>query len=303
MTWTPGKPSQLHRLDRDARTTYANEVRLGESMLFTTMMAPKNSSDGAHSRFTCETCHLEAYVDGRTHHTGRGEIRATTKPLYGLFNNKPHFTRALDPDLTQVSHAEFRVAGKGSGFDPWFSLSVEQHPWLGEFPAYRSPLTPFQLRRSLLTFLMANLHRANPLALRSKHFSAEARRGAKLFRDRCAACHAARLITDDPESEVSFDRWESLILSEAGPLVWASEGHHKTGVEPYVHADGARTSSLRRLYKKRPYFTDGSAKTLADVLAGVRLDSDGFWHRGGPAAASALDDRQRAALLAFLELL
>ena len=67
-------------------------------------MAPSSSSEGAKSRFSCETCHFEGYVDGRTHHTGRGDVRATTKPLVGLFNNRPHFSRALDPDLTTVPY-------------------------------------------------------------------------------------------------------------------------------------------------------------------------------------------------------
>ncbi|MEO8180091.1 MAG: hypothetical protein ABI895_14750, partial [Deltaproteobacteria bacterium] len=86
--------------------------KLGEALELTSLMAPDNSSEGALSRFTCETCHFEGGVDGRTHHTGRGDILATTKPLRGLFNNRPYFSRALDPDLTQMVHNEFRAAGR-----------------------------------------------------------------------------------------------------------------------------------------------------------------------------------------------
>ncbi len=57
--------------------------RLGEALFFTSLMAPNNASTGPLSRFTCETCHFEGYTDGRTHHTGREEIHATTKPLVG----------------------------------------------------------------------------------------------------------------------------------------------------------------------------------------------------------------------------
>src|SRR5262249_16370874 len=67
-------------------------VRLGEALFFTTLMGPANRSDGPFSRFTCETCHFEGYVDGRIHHTGRGDVHAVTKPLLGLFNNRPHFS-------------------------------------------------------------------------------------------------------------------------------------------------------------------------------------------------------------------
>jgi hypothetical protein len=87
----------------------ASRSRLGEALFFTSLMAPRNSSEGSLSRFTCETCHFEGYVDGRTHHTGREEIHATTKPLVGLVGNRPYFSRALDPDLATVSHSGWRA--------------------------------------------------------------------------------------------------------------------------------------------------------------------------------------------------
>jgi cytochrome c peroxidase len=74
-------------------------------------------------------------------------------------------------------------------------------------------------------------------------------------------------------------------------------------VEPYVHELGARTPSLRRLYKKWPYFTNGSAKSLADVLARARFQGEGFWHDGGPKEAAGLGEEERRALLAWLDLL
>ena len=60
--------------------------------------------------------------------------------------------------------------------------------------------------------------------------------------------------------------------------------------------------SLRRLYKKRPYFTNGSAPALDDVLREARAGPDGFRHAGGD-GVPVLDARSRAALLAFLDLL
>src|SRR5262249_35287514 len=116
--------------------------RLGEALFFTKAMAPWNSSDGPLSRFTCETCHFEGYVDGRIHHTGRGDVHAVTKPLLGLFNNRPHFSRALDEDLATVAFNEFRVANARSSHDPWFALSLEQLPWLGELGLTDADLTP-----------------------------------------------------------------------------------------------------------------------------------------------------------------
>jgi hypothetical protein len=282
-------------------------VRLGEALVFTTLMAPFNRSDGPLSRFTCETCHFEGYGDGRTHSTGRGDVHAVTKPLLGLFNNRPHFSRALDPDLTSVAFNEFRVAGARSDHDPWFTLRTRDAPWLSALGVGDDLLVPERLRAAFMSFLMAFNHRPNPAALGRARFSREERAAAGLFRDRCESCHEARLASDDPGSRVPFERWEELLMTHDGPIVWGKAEYAKTGVVPYVHGDGARVPSLRRLYKKRPYFTNGSARDLPSVLARVRVGTNQFWHDAGDAPrdqrGAPLDGREQAALLTFLELL
>jgi hypothetical protein len=277
--------------------------RLGEALFFTNLMAPWNSSEGRLSRFTCEACHFEGYADGRTHHTGRGDVHATTKPLLGLFNNRPHFSRALDPDLATMVNNEFRVAGALSGHDPWFSAGEAGLAWTPLLGAPAADLDAIGLRRALMTFLMDFTHRPNPAVLGRTSFSARERRGAEVFAARCERCHAARLVTDDPASRVPFDRWEALVLSREGPIVWARDGYHRTGVEPYVHDLGARAPSLRRLYKKRPYFTNGSAKSLLDVLDRVRVRGDELLHDRAPDGFAPLDAEEQDALAAFLDLL
>ena len=158
-------------------------LRLGEALIFTTLMAPWSRSDGPLSRFTCETCHFEGYGDGRTHHTGRGDVHAVTKPLLGLFNNRPHFSRALDPDLVSVAFNEFRVANARSGHDPWFGLRVRDAPWLSALGVGDDLLSPQRLRESFMRFLMAFNHRPNPAALGRSAFSAgEQRRRARVPR-------------------------------------------------------------------------------------------------------------------------
>ena len=299
------EPPALHAArPPDASDPSARE-RLGEALFFTTLMAPDASSEGRLSRFTCETCHFEGGTDGRVHHSGRDAIRVSTRPLFGLFNAAPHFSRAHDPDLTSVSHNEFGVANRGNPVDPWFSLDAERFPWLAEFGTPGN-VAPLDLRRALLAFLARFSHEENPVALEraAPSFTELERRGAELFRDRCARCHAARLVANDPKREVSFDRWEALVLSPSGPLVWSNGNYEKTGVEPYVERRGTRVPSLRRLYLKRPYLTNGSAATLAELLALARVSNEGFLHGGpAPAGASPLAVEERNALLAFLRLL
>ena len=278
--------------------------RLGEALFFTTAMAPWDSSEGPLSRFTCETCHFEGHVDGRIHHTGRGDVHATTKPLLGLFNNRPHFSRALDPDLTTVAHNEFRVAGANSGHDPWFGAPLSEQPWIRGLSVPESELDPASLRRALMVFLMDFTPRPNPMAIDHATLTAKERVGATVFARRCEGCHAARLIADDPASRAAPTDWERLVLSREGAIVWGMNDYRKTGIEPYVHDRGARVPSLRRLYKKRPYFTNGSAKTLEDVLSRARFDSaNGFFHDRAPDGLEALSEREQDALAAFLDLL
>jgi hypothetical protein len=281
-------------------------TRLGEALFFTTLIAPWSRAEGPLSRFTCETCHYEGYVDGRTHHTGRDDVHAVTKPLLGLFNNRPHFSRALDPDLTAVVFNEFRVAGAKSGHDPWFSLRASDAPWVRFLGADAATFTAEEMRKALMSFLIAFQHRPNPGVLDRSAFSELERQGAALFRDRCESCHQARLSSDEASSRVAFQRWESLVMSHEGPIVWGNDVYAETGIVPYVHEKGARVPSLRRLYKKRPYFTNGAAKDLDDVLLRARFPASGFQHDmpGGAAPdVPSLDGASRQALLAFMRLL
>ncbi len=198
------------------RPARAMESRVGEMLFFTTMMAPWNSSEGALSRFTCEACHHEGYVDGRVHFTGRSngadKVHATTRPLLGLFNNRPHFSRALDQTMSGMVHAEFRVANRHNGRDPWFAVSRADMPWLAELGA-PAEMPAELLRGALIAFLADFTPRANPAVVVRTSFGDVERAGARVFRDRCAECHAARLVADDPTSLVAFDRWEALVMS------------------------------------------------------------------------------------------
>jgi len=295
--------SHLVRVDPERRPSL--DVRLGEALFFTELMAPENTSAGTHSSFTCETCHFEGGVDGRVHYTGRADISVVTKPLFGLANNRPHFSRAMDPDLSSVSHNEFRVAGAGSGTDPWFSLDTSRFPWLRELGVERARLEPLELRAALLDFLYAFSHAPNPRSQGRARFSDLEAAGALAFRDHCAGCHAPRLASDDPTSAVPFQDWEPLVLSRNAPIVWARGDYEKTGVFPYVHERGTRITSLRRLSLKPRYFTNGSAPDLASLLADFRDGAGGAQHhvQSEDARLAPLSSESRRALLSFLELL
>jgi hypothetical protein len=290
-------------------------ARLGEALFFTTLMAPDAQSDGRLSRFTCETCHFEGATDGRVHNSGRhafdapDDVRVSTRPLFGLFNDAPHFSRAHDRDLTSVCNNEFTVANRGNPVDPWFSLDTARFPWLAALGERSARLSPVELRRALFEFLARFSHEENPFVAGHEPpqaFTQSERSGAEAFRSLCARCHAARLVANDGATLVPFERWEALIFSPSTPLVWARGEYERTGVLPYVDREGTRIPSLRRLYLKRPYFTNGSARSLAEVLERARYSSSSFFHTEpsppAPGLTPIAPDAQRA-LLDFLKLL
>jgi hypothetical protein len=277
--------------------------KLGEVLAFTGLMAPSNTSEGARSRFSCEGCHFEGGIDGRVHYTGRDSVFAATKPLFGLFNNTPLFTRALDPNVAVMVHSEFRVAGAGNDDASWLPLTSEGRPWLTPLLGETGIASPLMLRRGLVEFFRDFTHASNAAALGRAAFTPTERRGAEVFSRTCAGCHAPRLVAGDATSEVPPSGWEPLVLGAAGPIVWASEGRHRTGITPYVHEEGARTPSLRRIAVKYPYFTNGSARSLQEVVDRVRLQGSQFLHHAPAGVGQPLSVAEKSALIAFLRLL
>jgi cytochrome c peroxidase len=63
--------------------------------------------------------------------------------------------------------------------------------------------------------------------------------------------------------------------------------------------------TLRRLYKKWPYFTNGSARSLTEVLDRFATSPTATYHDGAPtdAALVRLTADEKSALRAFLDLL
>jgi hypothetical protein len=265
---------------------------LGEVLFFTTLLTPHNRSDGALSRFTCEACHFEGGIDGRVHYTGREDIHATTKTLRGMQNNVPLFSRGGDRSLTSMVMAEFRAANQGDNHI--VTTLTSDYPWLDAIAAIPDTLTPEAQRRAFLRFLMDFRHQPNPRR-EAAPMNSIARAGLAVFRDRCAQCHQPRTSTREGAAAVPFHSWQDWLESNDRDLVWGAPFFSKTGIEPYVRPGGARVPSLRRVAEKYPYFTNGSAATLRDVLTRFRYRGVQAWHAHDPARHdSAADSLPRA---------
>jgi hypothetical protein len=262
-----------------AHSKLSRESRVGELLFFTTLLTPNNRTDGELSRFTCETCHYEGTIDGRVHYTGRGHVFATTKTVRNLANNVPLFSRAGDKSLASMVLAEFRVANQGRND----SFSVKLSKEIGDLT---SELSPTYLRKSFLSFFVDFQHRPNPWLTRSRKLSPKALRGLFVFRERCEYCHQATISTREHES-LPYSDWEKWIEAEEKDLVWGAPFYTKTGIKPYVFRAGARVPSLRRVQQKYPYFTNGSSRTLRDLLSRFRYQDTTAWHHYEPRSGAA----------------
>ncbi|AHG93202.1 cytochrome c class I (plasmid) [Gemmatirosa kalamazoonensis] len=161
-------------------------------------------------------------------------------PAYGLLGvDKETFTAEGPVSYWNAYVAVTQMHGQGNFSDPRLGINVAQAPDLvtPKLPALRQ----YQL----------SLQKPAPPA--GSFDVAAAERGRAVFTGagQCATCHAGSTFTD----------------VNTGKLHAPSE----TGMDPRYAARTAgkayRTTPLRGLWQHAPYFHDGSAKTLADVVA------------------------------------
>jgi hypothetical protein len=259
------------------------QSHLGELLFFTELMTPNNSSRGALSRFTCEACHFEGKIDGRVHFTGRRDIHATTKPVQGLANNVPLFSRGGDETLSSMVMAEFLVANQNR--QGVFSIPKARFAWTAGTPDWPQTLAPQTLRQGLVAFFVDFNPSANPWRIGHPQLTDGARRGLALFRERCADCHQPIRSTRAGQG-VAYPDWERWLTADNLDLIWGAPFYARTGVTPYVDPAGTRVPSLRRVWSKYPLFTNGSCKTIRDVLEAFRYEGTTVWHRYDAGRAS-----------------
>jgi mono/diheme cytochrome c family protein len=132
-----------------------------------------------------------------------------------------------------------QMGGHGTFIDPRLGIDIEQKP---------DRVTP-----KLRVLLQYQLSLPAPPPPANSFDSEAARRGAEVFAGagKCATCH----LPDMQYTDVNLD-----VLHEAA----------ETGMDPLYAARTAtgkyRTTPLRALWQHAPYFHDGSAATLLDVV-------------------------------------
>ena len=274
------------------------------------LMAPEQRSEGALSRLTCKACHFEGIVDGRTHDTGRTSstgkhVRATTRPLWGLFNNKPLFSARS----TRTSRAWRTRIPRRQRQQPPRAL-VRPHAArrpVGSAPRPRRHAARPRAAQGTRRVPARLQPRTNPHVLQSnvdastRRFTDLQRRGAEAFRERCASVtRPASWATTQPASGPST--LGKRCAARQRPPVWSSASAEGPGIDATSTERARGSTSLATGVAEDAAVHERRRRLARGRTRHGPVDGETFLHASERPLPGLGDDEKRA-LLAFLLLL
>ncbi|HZL20481.1 MAG TPA: c-type cytochrome [Polyangia bacterium] len=282
----PGRPSPAER---------------GELLFYSRALVPHNVADGPLSLYTCAACHDDGHIDGRRHPAKLNRFFSTTSTCRGLGNTAPYLRLGNQATIDVFADNIVATHAQGAERDPAHFDQYSVRLRLREGGGWTSAtLSPAQVRTALARYMERIPVEPSPFAAPgARSLSAQARRGLSLFRQGCAGCH--QLVDDTalghhvPEAEL-----ETRLL--AGQVALTSPGRYAVGT-PVLGEGGNNPPSLRGVWDAAPYFSDGSARTLEEVLRRTDPGGSAVHAKENAARPPALSAEDRAALLAFLRVL
>jgi mono/diheme cytochrome c family protein len=273
----------------------------GELLFYSRALVPHNVADGTLSLYTCAACHDDGHVDGRRHPAKRNRFFSMTKSCRALGTTAPYLSIGEPAtiegfaDNIVTTHAQGAERGAG-GFDRYpVTLRVRAgQGW------ETLTLSADELRAALVAYMVRIPPEPSPYVAAGRRALDRAERaGLALFRDACAGCH--QLVGDSAQGDrVPAPALERRLL--AGRVALTSPRLHAVGT-PILGEGGNNPPSLRGVWEAAPYFSDGSARTLEDVLRRTDPDAPTVHAAANATRPPAFTDSQRAALLAFLRAL
>ena len=294
-----GKSYARLNVGRGERTTPAEH---GELMFYSRALVPNNVGDGAQSLYTCAACHDDGHIDGRQHPAKRDRFFSMTKTCRGLGTTAPYLS--IGEPATIDAFADNIVATHAQGrerdaerFDK-YPVTLRVRARGGEGDGWTQVvLPPADVRAGLAAYMARIPPEPSPFVSPGRRaLTAEQRRGLALFRDGCAGCH--QLVRDSAAGgAVPARALEAALL--AGRVALTSPRLHAVGT-PVLGEGGNNPPSLRGVWEAAPYFSDGSARTLEEVLQRTHPDAAAVHAPANATRPPAFSADQRAALLAFL---
>lgn len=310
----------------------AAKVELGRHLFYDTRLS-------VNGRMACASCHLhkKAFTDGKiTPHgvTGEPLPRNAMSLVNVAYNSRFTWANSLVNSLEyQALLPLFRENPTEMGLgsveqakrDELRRDSTYQNLFKRAFPQDADPFTYAHITKALAAFQRSLISANSPydrhLAGDNAALSVSAQRGLALFQSerlRCTQCHGGFNFTDTtthkrrPKPQITYHNTGLYNLNEAGDYPAHDQGLKEiTGkAEDMGHY---RAPTLRNIAVSGPYFHDGSAKTLEDVIdhyaRGGRQIMEG--ELAGNGAENPLKDpriagfhlnaKERQDLLAFFE--
>jgi DNA-binding beta-propeller fold protein YncE len=281
-------------------------AELGELLFYGRALTPNNVADGPLSLYTCAACHDDGHVDGRRHPSKRNRFFSMTKTCRGIGATPPYLS--LGEPATIEAFADNIVATHAQGADR-APEDYDRYPvtlrvraaGAGAGGGWRTvTLSPDELRAALAAYMALIPTEPSPFVAPSRGaLTAEEQRGLSLFREGCAGCH--ELVSDTARGEpVPARELERRLL--AGEVALTSARLYDVGT-PVLGKTGNNPPSLRGVWDAAPYFSDGSARTLEEVLRRTDPSAPRVHAPANAERPPAWSAGARAALLAFLRAL
>ncbi len=270
----------------------------GELLFFSRALVPNNVATGPLSIYTCAACHADGHIDGRRHPSKRNRFFSMTKTCRGLQGTEPFLslgfpeTFAAFADNIVGTHAQ----GRQEAPDTFDRYPVRLRVRVGTDWS-EVTLSPDDVRAALAVYMARIPVEPSPFVAPGRLTLTEAeRRGLRTFRESCGGCHRLAPATGKA-SVIRGKAVEPALL--AGRLVLTSAGRHDVGT-PVLGEGGNNPPSLRGAWAAAPYFSDGSAATLEDVIRRTVPGAFKIHAAENAKLAPAFSAAARADLLAFL---
>jgi DNA-binding beta-propeller fold protein YncE len=290
-----------------ARSTPAE---LGEVLFYSRALVPHNTAAGALSLYTCASCHVDGHVDGRRHPSKFDRFASMTKSCRGLAGTEPFLSLGRPATLAAFADNIINTHAQGSDRAP---ATFDRYDVALRLPAAGAraadvgwtdrPVGATALRAALASYLGEIPLEPSPFVAPGRSaLTPPERRGLRTFRLGCAGCH--RLVSSTAARRPIFPEAALERALLGGRVALTAAGRFDVGT-PMLGAGGNNPPSLHGVWSAAPYFSDGSATSLEEVLARTdpgapRIHAAANARAGRPPAFSSAE---RADLLAFLRAL
>jgi mono/diheme cytochrome c family protein len=270
----------------------------GELLFYSRALVRNNVATGPLSLYTCAACHDDGHLDGRLHPAKQNKFLSTTLTCRGIGTTAPYLRLGNQATIDVFADNIVSTHAQGAERDPeHFADYPVTLRIAGQSGAREATLQPKEVRAALARYMERIPPEPSPfVAAGARTLTPVARRGLALFRDRCARCHQLTG-NSDLGNHVDEAAEEARLL--AGQVALTSPRRYAVGT-PVLGQGGNNPPSLRGAWDNAPYFSDGTARTLEEVLRRTDPDAEAVHAPANAARPPAFSGDEQAALLALL---